>query len=226
MIETLRSYMQLAAGLLESASERAKDSASDLINQGMEAGSKGPEVVSAQVQGIAEDLIEQSRTNRELMIGLVRTEVERTVGKMGFVREEELAAVRKHVERLERQLNQRGDQASAAANLAVSTATSAVPAATKAAAMATDTAVKASRAAAGTARTAARTAAGATKQTPRPPQPPARPATDSGPAPVKKAPVKKVPVRKATTKKPAAKKPAAKKTAAKKTAAKKTAKDS
>lgn len=208
MIETLRSYMQLAAGLLESASERAKDSASDLISQGMEAGTKGPEVVSAQVQGIAEDLIEQSRTNRELMIGLVRTEVERTVGKMGFVREEELAAVRKHVERLERQLNQRGDQASAAANLAVSTATSAVPAATKAAAMATDTAVKASRAAAGTARTAARTAAGASKQTSKPPQPPARPVADSGPAPVKKVPVKKAPARKATTKKAAAKKTA------------------
>jgi polyhydroxyalkanoate synthesis regulator phasin len=169
VIETLRSYMQLAAGLLESASERAKDSASDLISQGMEAGTKGPETVSAQMQGIAEDLIEQGRTNRELMIGLVRTEVERTVGKMGFVREEELAAVRKHVERLERQLNQRGDQASAAANLAVSTATSAVPAATKAAAMATDTAVKASRAAAGTARTAARTAAGATLVAPTPP---------------------------------------------------------
>ncbi len=73
MIETLRSYMQLAAGLLESASERAKDSAADLINQGMEAGTQGPETVSAQVQGIAEDLIEQGRTNRELMIGLVRT---------------------------------------------------------------------------------------------------------------------------------------------------------
>ena len=216
MIETLRSYMQLAAGLLESASERAKDSASDLINQGMEAGTKGPETVSAQVQGIAEDLIEQSRTNRELMIGLVRTEVERTVGKMGFVREEELAAVRKHVERLECQLNQRGDQASAAANLAVSTATSAVPAATKAAAMATDTAVKASRAAAGTARTAARTAAGATKTASRPPQPVASPAADSAPA--KKAPVKKAPVKRATPKK------AAKKTAVKKPAAKKTAK--
>jgi polyhydroxyalkanoate synthesis regulator phasin len=205
--------MQLAAGLLESASERAKDSAADLINQGMEAGTKGPETVSAQVQGIAEDLIEQGRTNRELMIGLVRTEVERTVGKMGFVREEELAAVRKHVERLERQLNQRGDQASAAANLAVTTATSAVPAATKAAAMATDTAVKASRAAAGTARTAARTAAGATKTTQRPPSPPANPRPDTAPptakkAPVKKAPAKKAPVKRAPKKPAAAKKPA------------------
>ena len=117
--------MQLATGLIESTSERAKESASALINQGVEAGSKGPEVVSAQVQEIADDLIEQGRTNRELMVGLIRTEVERAVGRMGFVREEELAAVRKHVERLERKLNQRGDQASAAANLAVSTATSA-----------------------------------------------------------------------------------------------------
>lgn len=201
--------MQLAAGLLENASERAKESASDLMNQGVEAGTKGPEVVSAQVQGIAEDLIEQGRTNRELMIGLVRTEVERAVGRMGFVREEELAAVRKHVERLERQLNQRGDQASAAANLAVSTATSAVPAATKAAgqaaAMATDTAVKASRVAAGTARTAARSASKAAA--PRSGQ--EVPAT----APAKTAPVKKAPVKRAPVKKAPAKKAPANKTA-------------
>ena len=223
MIETLRSYMQLAAGLLENATELAKDSATDLISQGMEAGTKGPETVSAQVQGIAEDLIEQGRTNRELMIGLVRTEVERTVGKMGFVREEELAAVRKHVERLERQLNQRGDQASAAANLAVSTATSAVPAATKAAAMATDTAVKASRAAAGT----ARTAAGATMAAGRHPAdtPTPTPGATARTGPVKKAPVKRAPVKKASAKKPATKKPAAKRPAAKKATAKKTTKD-
>jgi hypothetical protein len=194
--------MQLAAGLLESTTERAKESAGEFLSQGMEAGSRGPEVVSAQVQEIAEDLIEQGRTNRELMVGLVRTEVERTVGRMGFVREEELAAVRKHVERLERELNQRGDQASAAANLAVSTATAAVPAATKAASTAavkaTGTAVKASKAAAGTARTAARTAAGATRSS--------TPAKSTAP-----------------TKKPAAKKasPAKKVVPAKKTAAKK-----
>ena len=202
MIETLRSYLNLAAGLLESAAERAKESATDLISQGVEAGTKGPETVSAQVQEIAEDLIEQSRTNRELMVGLVRMEVERAVGRMGFVREEELAAVRKHVERLERELNQRGDQATAAANLAVSTATAAVPAATKvagqAAAKATDTALKASKVAAGTARTAARTAASATKspaarKAPAESAQPAKPAAPAKPAtpPKKKAPAKK-----------------------------------
>lgn len=158
--------MQLAAGLLESSTEKAKETATSFVTQASEAGSKGPEVMSAQVQGIAEDLIEQSRTNRELVVGLVRTEVERAVGRMGFVREEELAAVRKHVERLERQLNERGDQAADVAKTGVSVATSAVPATTKVAAKATakatDTAVKASKAAAGTARTAARNAKSAT----------------------------------------------------------------
>jgi polyhydroxyalkanoate synthesis regulator phasin len=167
VIETLRSYMQLAAGLVESTAEKAKESAEALISQGVEAGSKGPEALSDQVQGIAEDLIEQGRTNRELLVGLVRTEVERTVGRMGFVREEELAAVRKHVERLERELNQRGDQAADAARMGVSMAASAVPATTKAAAAATsratDTAKKASKAAAGAARSATKAAPTAKK---------------------------------------------------------------
>ncbi len=150
--------MQLAAGLVESTTEKAKETATALVSQAGEASSKGPEAVSAQMQGIAEDLIEQSRTNRELMVGLVRTEVERAVGRMGFVREEELAAVRKHVERLERQLNERGDQAAEVAKTGVNVAASAVPTAAKATAKATDTAKKASKAAADTARTAARTA--------------------------------------------------------------------
>jgi polyhydroxyalkanoate synthesis regulator phasin len=219
VIETLRSYMQLAAGLLESTSERAKETAGSLISQSVEAGSKGPEAVSAQVQEIADDLIEQGRTNRELLVGLIRTEVERAVGRMGFVREEELAAVRKHVERLEREVNQRGDQASAAANLAVSTATSAVPAASKAAARATDTALKASKAAAG----AARTATG-TRRTPgRSAQASTASTEPAATAPAKESPTKETATEKTAAKKPAAKKAPAKKAPAKKPAAKKTA---
>jgi polyhydroxyalkanoate synthesis regulator phasin len=194
--------MQLAAGLVESTAEKAKESAEALISQGVEAGSKGPEALTEQVQEIAEDLIEQGRTNRELLVGLVRTEVERTVGRMGFVREEELAAVRRHVERLERELNQRGDQAADAARLGVSVAASAVPATTQAAAKATDTALKASKAAAGTARAAARSAtaatAAATKQTPKPPAPSHSAASA--------APAKQAPAKRAAAKKTAAKK--------------------
>lgn len=175
--------MQLAAGLVESTAEKAKESAEALITQGVEVGSKGPEALSEQVQEIADDLIEQGRTNRELLVGLVRTEVERTVGRMGFVREEELAAVRKHVERLERELNQRGDQAADAAHMGVSVAASAVPATTKAAVKATSRATDTARkAAAGTARTAARTATRAAE--------PAKKAATKAASPAKRAATK------------------------------------
>jgi hypothetical protein len=49
-------------------------------------------------------VVANSKQNSELIVGLVRTEVDRAVGRLGFVREEELAAVRRHVERLERAL--------------------------------------------------------------------------------------------------------------------------
>ncbi|MDP3972119.1 MAG: hypothetical protein Q8P61_04310, partial [Candidatus Nanopelagicales bacterium] len=101
MIDALRSYLELAEGMAESAVARARDTATALITQSLETRA---EDLGNQVTVIAEDLIEQSRTNREVMIGIVRTEVDRAVGRMGFVREEELAAVRKHVQRLEQEL--------------------------------------------------------------------------------------------------------------------------
>jgi hypothetical protein len=55
----------------------------------------------------------------------VRTEVDRAAGRLGFVREEELAAVRRHVSRLEGQLadirTQIGGDAGAAAAAAATT---------------------------------------------------------------------------------------------------------
>jgi hypothetical protein len=46
-------------------------------------------------------LVTTSKQNRELLVGLVRTEVDRAVGRMGFVREDELAALRTRLENLE-----------------------------------------------------------------------------------------------------------------------------
>jgi hypothetical protein len=39
-----------------------------------------------------------------MLTGMIRAEVDRAVGRMGFVREDELAALRRHVQRLEKQL--------------------------------------------------------------------------------------------------------------------------
>jgi len=43
----------------------------------------------------------QSKTNRDLLIGLIRSEVDKAIGRVSFVREDELAALRARVEKIE-----------------------------------------------------------------------------------------------------------------------------
>jgi len=74
-----------------------------LVNQGLSVPGKTPDVVGS-VQDIADDLVTTSKQNREMLVGLIRTEVDRAVGRMGFVREDELAALRTRLEHLEAQV--------------------------------------------------------------------------------------------------------------------------
>jgi polyhydroxyalkanoate synthesis regulator phasin len=117
VFDALRGYVQLATGLGEVTVTKAREAAAALLNQGLDLG-KVPDVpgkdsavdaakvAAGQVQALTDSLLEQSTQNRELMVGLVRTEVDRAAGRLGFVREEELAAVRRHVSRLETQLSE------------------------------------------------------------------------------------------------------------------------
>ena len=115
MLEALKGYVQLATGLAEVTVGKAREVAGALVNQGLEVTGAVPvpgkdhaasaaTAAAGQVAKIADDLVETSEQNRELLVGLVRTEVDRAAGRMGFVREEELAAVRRHVSRLESSL--------------------------------------------------------------------------------------------------------------------------
>lgn len=104
MIDAIKGYVQLATGLTEVTARKALESATALVSALPDVRKVGQGAVKNQVQELADDLVEQSKTNRDLVLGLVRTEVDRTVGRMGFVREEELAAVRRHVARLEAEL--------------------------------------------------------------------------------------------------------------------------
>jgi len=111
VLDALRGYVSLATGLTEVTVSKAREAAAALLSQGLDVG-KVPDVpgkdsavaAASQVQGLADDLLETSKQNREMLIGLIRTEVDRAAGRMGFVREEELAAVRRHVARLEDQV--------------------------------------------------------------------------------------------------------------------------
>ena len=101
----LRSGWQITAspGLTEVTAAKARDAAMALVSQGMQVSGKTTDVVGS-VQDLADDLVTTSKENREMLVGLIRTEVDRAVGRMGFVREDELAALRARVEGLEAEL--------------------------------------------------------------------------------------------------------------------------
>jgi len=103
MLEGLRGYVQLATGLTEVTAAKARDAAMALVNQGMQVSGKTTDVVGS-VQELADDLVSTSKENREMLVSLIRTEVDKAVGRMGFVREDELAALRARVDGLEAKL--------------------------------------------------------------------------------------------------------------------------
>lgn len=100
MLDDIRGYLQMASGLTEVTAAKAREIAMALVGQGMSLSTKAPDVVG-QVQELADDLVATSKGNRDLLTSMIRTEVDKAVGRMGFVREDELAALRRHVQRLE-----------------------------------------------------------------------------------------------------------------------------
>ena len=60
--------------------------------------------------------------NKDEIVFLVRSEVDQVVGRMGFVREDELAALRRHVDRLEQELREAQAAAPSSAGIGGATA--------------------------------------------------------------------------------------------------------
>jgi len=100
-IGTLRNYVEMATGLTEATAAKAMEVAGSLVAQGMSLGTKQPADVASSVAQAADDLMAQSKTNRDLLIGLIRSEVDMAIGRVSFVREDELAALRARVEKIE-----------------------------------------------------------------------------------------------------------------------------
>jgi hypothetical protein len=110
VLDALRGYVQLANGLTDVTRQRATQVAKQLLEQGGDVVDLAVSTavsgnVARQAQSLAEDLLATSRTNRDLLVGLVRTEVERAVGRLGLVGADELAAMLRLVERLQSQLD-------------------------------------------------------------------------------------------------------------------------
>ena len=80
--EALTGYWTLVSGLTEVTVERARTVARAMVAQG--------EATREQVTGLAQEITEASRVNREALLDLVRYETERAAGRLGFASTDEL----------------------------------------------------------------------------------------------------------------------------------------
>lgn len=98
VLDGLRAYLQLANGLTDVTRERARLAAKNLLAQGE--ASMGA-VLPGNVRSLSDDLIATSKANRDLLVNLVRSEVERSVARLGLVSAVELESAIRRARRLE-----------------------------------------------------------------------------------------------------------------------------
>lgn len=123
VMDALRGYVQLANGLTEVTKQRAQQAAKALLQQtGADALTSG---VSTKVSDLAEEIVATSKSNRQLLQAIVANEVEGAVARLGFVRSEEVGALSRRVDGLERELADARDALAAATAAAANAATAA-----------------------------------------------------------------------------------------------------
>lgn len=93
VMDALRGYLQLASGVTEMSRQRATSMAKAMLSS--------PEATREQVSALANDLVETSKMNRDAVAALVKFEVDRGLGRLGFNSAEELAELTARVRSLE-----------------------------------------------------------------------------------------------------------------------------
>ena len=96
MNDAVKGYLALASGLTEVTKQRAVSAAKALVAQGGAA--------AGQVTALADDLVAQSKSNREAVTALVRFEVDKALGRVGLASAEEVTELNARVRSLEAEL--------------------------------------------------------------------------------------------------------------------------
>ena len=107
MRDALKSYLALTGGVTEVTRQRALEAAKALVSQG--------EAAAEQVTSLAEDLLAQTRQNREAVVALVGFEVDRALGRVGLATVDEVTELTARVRQLEAQLAEATGAVAAAA---------------------------------------------------------------------------------------------------------------
>jgi polyhydroxyalkanoate synthesis regulator phasin len=102
--DAFQSYINMVTGVTKTTQEKASATARALLKQA------GLEDVAAEaserVAKLAEEIINASRTNRELMEHYVTAEVDKAAARLGFARADEVQALRDEVASLSAQLDE------------------------------------------------------------------------------------------------------------------------
>jgi polyhydroxyalkanoate synthesis regulator phasin len=91
--DAVKGYLTLAASLTEVTRQRATAAAKALVAQG--------EATGEQVQQLVDDVLAQTRQNREAVSSLVTHEVDRTLGRFGLAASDEVTDLVERVRALE-----------------------------------------------------------------------------------------------------------------------------
>ncbi len=105
MLDAVKNYLNLASGVTEVTRQRAVAAAKALASSG--------EATAEQVSNLADELIVQSRNNRDAMLALVRYEVDRALNRLGLATADEVASLQRRVTSLEGALAKAGGSDSA-----------------------------------------------------------------------------------------------------------------
>ncbi len=104
MAEAFQTYINMVSGVTKSTQAKAAATARALLKQA------GLEDVAAEtserVTKLAEEIMNASRANRELMQHYVTTEVDKAAARLGFARAEEVQALRDEIESLRSELTE------------------------------------------------------------------------------------------------------------------------
>ena len=100
MTEAFQSYINMVTGVTKSTQAKAAATARALLKQ---AGLEVATEASERVTKLAEEIMNASRTNRELWQHFVAAEVDKTAARLGFARAVEVEALRDEVASLRAQ---------------------------------------------------------------------------------------------------------------------------
>lgn len=87
-------YLDLASGLREATQKRAESVVRTLVKQG--------EIATDRAEKAVDELLSRSESNRKAIASIVRSETEKAVDRLGLVRQKDLRALERKVEKLER----------------------------------------------------------------------------------------------------------------------------